>query len=158
MESYARWEIVADIDFPCASIVLHADSDELTVLMRFSAVRGAPKLDLLLEFEPQVLACMSHEELVYPYMGHERPKVPTLDGVYTFPLLHVRESRWVASFPDSQLLDHQRADANHYRMFSLDNIVDVLTEGQVTAKWVPPLPNNVFYQIPESAEPDKSDD
>ena len=141
MESYTKWEPVAGVVSPCGYIVLHADPLAHTVLLRFSTLRDAPPRDLLLRFGRQVVACMSHDEFVHPWQAHAPiSEVPRLDGwwaPYAFPLLKVRQSRWLASFADTQILEQQREELTHYRFVSLDNTVDLLASGAVTAEWVP---------------------
>jgi hypothetical protein len=140
METYARWEPVAGVTSPCG-ILLEVGPSTVTARLRFSAVGAAPR-DLLLTFAGRVVACMSHEEFAHPWHAEELDaEVPRLDGRwarYAFPLLEVRNSRWLASFSDSQILDPDRPGLTHYRLVSLDNTVDVLAAGGVAAAWVSP--------------------
>jgi hypothetical protein len=140
MESYARWQPVPDVTTPCAEIVLYADPGATTVRLRFSLVRDAAPRDLVLGFGRDVVACTSYEEFAHPWqLATGDGAVPRLAepwAGYAFPLLLVQPSRWLASFSDYQLDDERRSAAAHYRLVSLDNTVDVLTTGRVTAEWV----------------------
>jgi hypothetical protein len=141
-EQYARWEPVAGVNAPCFHVVLHDDPADLTVLLRFSAVTGGVDDDLLIRFGRDVVACMSHDEFVHPWQAYDDgAPVPRLGGEwasYAYPLLLVSDSRWLASFSDSQILDDQRAAARHFRFVSFDNTVDVLTVGEAVAEWIAP--------------------
>jgi hypothetical protein len=141
-EQYTRWEPVAGVEVPCFDVVLHADPVDLTVLLRFSAVTSVLEHDLLIHFGRDVVACMSHDEFVHPWQAYgDVAPVPRLAGKwapYAYPLLLVSDSRWLASFSDSQILDNERAAARHFRFVSFDNTVDVLTVGDAVAEWVAP--------------------
>ena len=97
--------------------------------------------DLLVRFAGGTLAAMSHEEFVDPWNTPDRAAtyvaLPRVGGTSTYPLIEVRDSEWLASFPDSHILDDQRRIAKHFRFLSLDNTVDVLTLSPPTAAWVP---------------------
>lgn len=141
-EQYTRWEPAAGVNAPCSDVILHADPADLTVLLRFSAVTDGIERDLLIRFGRDVVACMSHDEFVHPWQAYDDvAPVPRLAGEwapYAYPLLLVSDSRWLASFSDSQILDDQRAAARHFRFMSFDNTVDVLTVGEAVAEWVTP--------------------
>jgi hypothetical protein len=144
IETYVRWQPVFDVDSPCAHIVLCTNADDLSIRLCFSAVQGAAPRDLLLRFGSDVLASMSHDEFVHPWnAGDPAGDVPRLGHAwpgFAFPLLEVQDSRWLASFSDSQISDDQRVAARHLRFVSLDNTVDVLTLGEIGAAWVAPAP------------------
>ncbi|MBB4634225.1 hypothetical protein [Longimicrobium terrae] len=111
-----------------------------TVSLEFSAVRSAARLDLRLEFRERVFACMSHEEFVHPWQYEQHGPVPRLSPPwerYAFPVLKVHDSRWLASFSDSQILDVELPEVIHYRFVTLDHTADVLASGEVHASWVP---------------------
>jgi hypothetical protein len=143
-ETYLRWTPVPDVVAPCAYIVLCTDPVDHTVRLCFSAVRDAPPREVVIRFGRDVMACMSHEEFAHPWhMDDSTGEVPRIGGrwgKYTFPLLEVRDSVWLATFSDSQIEDERRAVARHFRFVSLDNTVDVLTNGDATAEWVPAAP------------------
>ena len=113
MESYSRWELVQGIDLPCADILMEIGVARTEIRLRFSVMSDGPPRDLLLDFGPRILACMSHEEFVHPWNDSRSTEaVPTLGGRwerYAFPLLQVHNSEWLASFSDSQVLDPERA-------------------------------------------------
>lgn len=140
MERYDAWAPLDGIASPCASVVLHAAYD-VTVRLLFSEMRNAPPRDLLISFQERVFACTSFEEFVHPWEWEERGQVPRLGDPwagYTFPLVRISDSRWLASFSDSQILAPERPSITHYRFLSLDNIVDVLAAGPVLSEWVAP--------------------
>jgi hypothetical protein len=113
MESYSRWELVRGIDLPCADILVEIGVARTAIRLRSSVMSDGPPRDLLLDFGPRILACMSHEEFVHSWNGTRSTEaVPTLGGRwerYAFPLLQVHNSEWLASFSDSQVLDPERA-------------------------------------------------
>lgn len=138
METYDRWEPVSGVDMPAAEIVLHVDP-AVSLRLRFSFLTDAPPRDLVLAFRGHVVACMSFEEFAHPWQVYDSTgPVPRLEGPwasYAFPLLRVRDSIWLASFADSQVLEEDRRLLTHYRFVSLDNTVDVLASGDVLAEW-----------------------
>jgi hypothetical protein len=140
MESYSRWEPIDGIDRPFLAAEIQTPADAPGVRVHLIGYDGGR--DLLLDFGPQVFAFMSHDEFLHPWNADpEHGPVPKCEEAWnrcTYPLLHVHDSRWVASFTDSQLLDSDRKRATHYRIVSLDHTVDVLTSGLVSAAWDQP--------------------
>lgn len=137
MERYERWDIVPEVLTPCAQVDIRYDREH-SARLRFGLMRDNPDRDLLITFD-HVFALMSHEEFAHPWNKVTDGDVPRLTGKwqqYSYPLLIVHDSRWLASFTDSQILDFQREQARHYRLCSLDNTVDFLVAGSTKADWV----------------------
>ena len=139
METFTRWEPVRGIDRPCSEVLIQMSPAATLARLRF-----AEQDDLVLDLGLRVPAFMSHEEFVHPWAGEDAdvplPKLSDRWARYSYPLLEVHQSRWLASFTDSQIMDWERAAAKHYRLISLDNTVDLLVIGPVVASWVPSLP------------------
>ena len=137
MESYSCWELIDGIDRPFLAAEIETSAGVRIQLAGYSGGR-----DLMLDFGPHVFAFMSHDEFLHPWNDDSHhgsvPKLGEAWARYAFPLLRVHDSRWVASFGDSQLLWGDRETVTHYRIVSLDHTVDVLTSGMVSAAWGQP--------------------
>lgn len=147
METYSKWEPLEGIVTPCAQIDLHIDASSYRAILRFAYITEGLDRDLELDFGTEVMAVMSHDEFAHPWAKYGKDSagsVPRLDGRwkdYSFPLLRVKSSIWESSFTDSQILDFQRVRLQHVRLVSLDNTVDILTQAEASATWMPADPS-----------------
>ena len=118
---------------PAASARIAEDDDGLTVTLLFSKIVNGRDSDLRVRFG-RVLAYTVYEEFVHPW--ETSASAPRLDDrweSYIFPLLQISESRWVASLAN---LLHVHANAIHYRLLTLDQIVDVLCSKPPEVSWI----------------------
>jgi hypothetical protein len=141
-EEYIKWDSTGKIATPCAGVILNEFGDVLTVRLLFSLIIGGATEDLLLTVTPH-LAVMSHEEFSHPWMD-DQIVLPCLEegpwSRYNFPILLVRSSKWLASFSETRLVPHDRADVRHFMIVTLDRTIDFLTTKDIQAVWVPPQP------------------
>ncbi len=134
-ERYEKWEPVEGVIAPAARAVIKADQG-LVVTLMFSEIVDGLNSDLRVEIG-RVPAYTVHGEFVHPLNICEAVSAPTLVGKwedYAYPLLMVKNSQWLASFADSQLISYP--NSVHYRFVTLDQIVDVLSNSQPEVSWV----------------------
>ena len=104
--------------------------------MIFSEVVNGPDSDLQISFG-RVPAYTAYEEFAHPWNTSSTKPPPKLNGRwenYCFPLLIVKDSRWLDSFSESQLINSP--ECVHYRLVTLDQIVDVLCNKGPKADWI----------------------
>ena len=80
-----------------------------------------------------------YEEFSHPASSDDSEPPPKLGvewNYWNFPTLIVRHSIWLDSFSDSRLIGFE--GCVHYRMLTLDQIVDVLCNKEPEAVWVNP--------------------
>lgn len=134
VERHEKWEPVAGITTPAARAVVQKDHEGLLVTMMFSEIVDGLGADLQMRFG-RVAAYTVYEEFVHPSETPET-KPPMLGerwNNYIFPLLVVNDSEWVRSLSD-RLIGFP--DSVHYRLLTLDQIVDVLCNKQPEVSWV----------------------
>ena len=122
-EKQEIWEPIDGITTPAASALVNEDKEGLTITLLFSDIVDGSDSDLCLKFG-RVLAYSVYEEFVHPWQTLE--SAPRLTGpweIYFYPLLRISDSRWLASLPDVLAV---HPDAIHYRLLTMDQIVDVL--------------------------------
>lgn len=137
-ELYEKWEAAEGIEAPVARALVNENHEGLSVTMLFSEIIGGLGKDLRMDFG-RVPAYAVHEEFVHPWNVSDVGTLPKLGGEwgdYSFPLLTVKNSRWLGSFSESQLASHQ--NCIHYRLVTLDQTVDVLCNRAVKVSWVTP--------------------
>src|SRR5882724_4640181 len=135
-EHYEKWERVASVDTPAARASIVEDHRGLSVTLWFSEVVGAPNSNLEISFG-RVPAYAVHEEFVHPWNSYETESPPKLAGQwqrYSLPLLIVKDSIWLKSFSESQLINYP--ECVHYRLVTLDQTVDVLCNQAPSVSWL----------------------
>ncbi len=140
METYERWEPIAGIEAPIADVEISYRGPNLTLCLVPAPAYGGRDRDLILRFDQRIVAFMTHGEFEHPWNDPgERGPIPKADNpppfTFAFPLLQVINSDWIASFSPLRLGDRERASLAHYRIISLFDTVDVLTQGPVSAEW-----------------------
>jgi len=136
IERHERWEPIDGIETPVGSARIAEGADGLTVTLLFSQIVDGRDSDLRLKFG-RVLAYTVYEELIHPW--ETTPAPPRLESPwerFIYPLLQIGESRWVASLDSSFL--HVHPDAIHYRLLTLDQVVDVLCSNPPEVSWIDP--------------------
>lgn len=132
-ERQDKWEPIAGIVTPAASAVIAEDQEGLTVTLVFSDVVNGCDSDLCIRFG-RVLAYSVYDEFVHPWETSD--SAPRLDGPWKtciYPLLQIKASRWMASLPNFLLV---HPDSIHYRLLTLDEIVDVLCSKPPDVSWI----------------------
>lgn len=132
VEIQEKWVPVDGIVTPAASALVLENKDGFTVTLLFSEIVDGSQSDLCLKFG-HVLAYTVYEEFVHPWQTAE--SAPRLEGgweTYLYPLLRISESRWMASLPDLLAL---HPGATHYRLLTLNKIVDVLSSKPPEVSW-----------------------
>ena len=133
VEKQEKWEPIDGVVTPAASALITEDEEGLTVTLLFSEVVNGCEADLRLKFG-RVIAYTVYEEFVHPWDTLE--STPSLESpweTYIYPLLQIKDSRWMASL-QNLLLTHP--DAIHYRLLTLDEIVDVLCSKPPQVSWI----------------------
>jgi hypothetical protein len=136
IEHYEKWEPVASVHTPAARASIREDHNGLLVTLSFSEVVGGSDSDLEMKFG-RVPAYAIYEEFVHPWNSYEAKSPPKLDERwqnYCFPLLIVIDSVWLESFSENQLINYP--ECIHYRLVTLDQIVDVLCNKAPGVSWV----------------------
>jgi len=132
-ERQEQWNPIEGIETPAGRALLHDDHDGLTVTLLFSEIAGASDANLRIEFG-DVLAYCVYEEFEHPWETAE--SAPRLSGRwdrYIYPLLQINDSKWIASLPNLLFV---HPGATHYRLLTLDQIIDVLCLKQPKVSWV----------------------
>ncbi|HKV33564.1 MAG TPA: hypothetical protein VJP89_04570 [Pyrinomonadaceae bacterium] len=133
-EKQEKWEPVDGIVTPAASALVAEDKDGLTITLLFSQIVDGSDSDLCIKFG-RVLAYSVYEEFAHPWETLESvPRLPGRWGIYFYPLLRINESRWIASLPDLQAI---HPGVSHYRLLTLDQIIDVLCSKPPEVSWIP---------------------
>jgi hypothetical protein len=136
-----KWEPALGIDTPCAGLSIHYESSNtLRVVMHFSRVNGGRKLDLELIFTGPIALRWVDEcygSIFHPIPG-SIPKCPRGPwSEWTFPLLQVKKSSWLAAYqripelPGSQVLQH-------FALVCMNDLLDIAAPPDVEARWVTP--------------------
>lgn len=133
VERQEKWEPVPGIVTPAARAMVEEDHEGLVVTLMFSEVVDGHQSDLRINFG-RVLGYSVYEEFVCPWDTSEA--APRLGGRwerYIYPLLVIRDSKWMASLVNLSIV---HPDCVHYRLLTLDQIVDVLCNKQPEVAWV----------------------
>jgi len=137
-EHYLIWEPLPGIACPCAGISFsYHHKTDLHVLMHFSNVVDGPGQDLLLIFTGVVGFRWNPEDLgsVFHPAAQSLPKVADSGWTdWTFPLLEVCNSRWLATYEGYSSTQGRR----HYYLVAMNDLVDVLARPDVVASWQSP--------------------
>ncbi|GEM_PF-3805607 len=144
MNVFERWEPVDDLPpTPCAGFIVTAScmARGPVIVAVYSGVVGNPPRDLEITFS-SASAVLVHGELVHPSIEEPNETSPAIGGEggfqrYTWPFLKVTTSGWLDGWGGSQLAPFAREDYTHYQLVSLDQIVDVASLGEVSARWIP---------------------
>lgn len=140
LERYEKWEPVEGITTPAGGALINEDIEGLSVTLIFSEIVNGLQADLRIHFRG-VAAYTVHEEFVHPWNAYVSEPIPKLEETWkgwSFPLLIVKNSVWLGSFSEHQLID--RPDSVHYRFVTLGSTVDVLCGGLPEASWIKPQP------------------
>jgi hypothetical protein len=136
-ETNEKWEPIAGIETPAAAAVVVEDHDGLKVTLLFSKITAGGDSDLRIDFG-RVAAYSSYEELLHPWETSDNgPRLAARWEHYVYPLLRVRNSQWIASLPN---LSVSHPECVHYRLMTLDQIIDILCSKAPIVNWVP-VPN-----------------
>ena len=133
VEIQEKWVPIEGVVTPAASAFIVEDEGGLTVTLLFSDIVDGSHSDLCLKFG-RVLAYTVYEEFVHPWQTSE--SAPRLAGrweTYLYPLLQIHNSKWIGSLEDLLFV---HPDAIHYRLLTLDQIIDVLCSKSPEASWV----------------------
>ena len=134
VERHEKWEPVEGIVTAAARAVIREDHEGLVVTMIFSEIGDGPDSDLRIKFG-RVAGYTVYEEFVHPWDSPQTESPMIGDGSKrcVFPLLLIHDSAWVRSLSD-RLLGFP--DSVHYRLLTLDQIVDVLCNKKPEASWI----------------------
>jgi hypothetical protein len=133
VERQEKWEPVEGIVTPAARAVLTEDHEGLVVTMMFSEIADGLQSDLRMNFG-RVFAYTVYEEFVHPWDTVEAaPRLALRWERYIYPLLQIKNSKWMSSLANFLFL---HPESIHYRLLTLDQIVDVLCNKPPEVTWV----------------------
>jgi hypothetical protein len=134
VERHEKWEPVEGIATAAVRAVVSEDHEGLVVTMVFSEMVDGRDSDLRIRFG-RVAGYTVYEEFVHPWDSPqtESPMIGEGSKRCVFPLLLIHDSEWKRSLSD-RLLGFP--DCVHYRLLTLDEIVDVLSNKQPEVTWV----------------------
>jgi len=135
VERHEKWEPVEGIITAAARAVVREDHEGLVVTMMFSETGDdGPDSDLRISFG-RVAGYTVYEEFVHPWDSPQTESPMIGDGSKrcVFPLLLIHDSAWVRSLSD-RLIGFP--NSVHYRLLTLDEIIDVLSNKTPEATWV----------------------
>lgn len=134
VEQHEKWEPVEGIVTAAARALVSEDHEGLVVTMMFSEISGGLDSDLRIRFG-RVAGYTIYEEFVHPWDSPQTESPMIGDGSKrcVFPLLLIRDSEWMRSLSD-RLLGFP--DSVHYRLLTLDQIVDVLCNKLPEVSWI----------------------
>lgn len=135
VERHEKWEPVEGIVTAAARAVVTEDHEGLVVTMMFSEIADdGPDSNLRIKFG-RVAAYTVYEEFVHPWDSPETesPMIGEGSRRCVFPLLVIHDSEWVRSLSDRL---HGFPGSIHYRLLTLDQLVDVLSSKQPEVTWV----------------------
>ena len=135
VERHEKWEPVEGIVTAATRAVVREDHEGLVVTMMFSEIGDdGPDSDLRIKFG-RVAGYTVYEEFVHPWDSPQTESPMIGDGSKrcVFPLLLIHDSEWVRSLSD-RLLGFP--DSVHYRLLTLDQIVDVLCNKPPEVAWI----------------------
>ena len=134
LEQHEKWEPVEGIVTAAARALVSEDHEGLVVTMMFSEISGGLDSDLRIRFG-RVAGYTIYEEFVHPWDSPQTESPMIGDGSKrcVFPLLLIHDSAWVRSLSD-RLIGFP--NSVHYRLLTLDEIIDVLSNKTPEATWV----------------------
>lgn len=132
IERHEKWEPVEGIATAATRAVVSEDHEGLIVTMMFSEMVEGSDSDLRIRFG-RVAAYTIYEEFVHPWDSPQTKSPMIDDGRFVYPLLVIHDSEWLRSLSD-RLIGFP--DCVHYRLLTLDQIVDVLSNKQPEVSWV----------------------
>ena len=135
------WEPISGIDTPCAGLSFTFESSsKIKVSMHFARVVEGPTLDLELIFSGALALRWvdeCHGSIFHPTCG----PLPKCRGErwsdWTFPLLLVRESKWLATYQSIPELPGS-AGRQHFALVCMNDLLDIAALPEVGARWVEP--------------------
>jgi hypothetical protein len=132
VERHEKWEPVEGIATPAARAVVAEDKNGLVVTMIYSETVDDSDSDLRIRFG-RVPGYTVYEEFVHPWDSPQTESPMIGDGRFVYPLLVIHDSEWLRSLSDRLI---NNPGCVHYRLLTLDQIVDVLSNKQPEASWV----------------------
>jgi hypothetical protein len=134
IEQHEKWEPVEGIVTAAARCLVSEDHEGLVVTMMFSEISDGLDSDLRIRIG-RVAGYTVYEEFVHPWDSPQTESPMIGDGSKrcVFPLLLIHNSAWVLSLSD-RLIGFP--NSVHYRLLTLDEIIDVLSNKTPEATWV----------------------
>jgi len=87
-----------------------------------------------------IIAFHVYEEFCHPNMDRpEECNRPYSNKSKTtiYPVLEVLDSKWINSFSEDRLRNHQREGAKHFQFISYSDVIDVITSETPLVKTIP---------------------
>jgi len=131
-----RWDPINGVGAPCADIEFaYFASGSIRALMRFSQVVDGAEHDLELVFRGVIAMHWESESYGIKPLPEPLPKLQTPRwSNWSFPLIKVRGSEWLAQYSDR---DPAAAERAHFALVSMNDELQVLALPEVSAVWVP---------------------
>jgi hypothetical protein len=133
-----KWKPLTDIpESPCGGLSFSGGPGGVTVRAAYSMIAGNKLRDLIIIFHSPV-AFMAFEEFRDPWNVFANPTAPHCGSErwskYLFPLVEVRASRWLRSFPEESLIG-DRKSYRHFLIGDIDGTIHVLTQVEPSPDW-----------------------
>lgn len=131
-----QWEIIQDLDVPCADISYQWQSSEdaqLTVTMHFSRVPGGFASDVQLIFPNPMTLIWEDESLGLVPLPDQLPLCQAPDfHDWVYPTLIIEDSELATRYADStfEREDARWADVEHFVMVSMNDLLHVVSLGR----------------------------
>lgn len=133
-----KWKPLPDIpESPCGDLSFSGGPGLVTVRAAYSKIDGNEPRDLIIIFH-SAAAFMAFEEFRDPWNILPNATAPQCESGrwsgYVFPLLEVRRSRWLRSFPEETLIG-DRKSYRHFTIGDIDGTIHVLTQVEPSPGW-----------------------
>jgi hypothetical protein len=139
-ERCETWKPIRHIEFPCADISFaRGGNGVVRALMHFSRVRNGASQDLELLFSGTIGLRWAPEHFAFtaslPILSKPLPKIAGGQwSGWTFPLLNVFESPWLASYQGLPGTERRQ----HFWLVAMNDEVHIIALPEVTARWITP--------------------
>ncbi len=146
MEKTIKYEIIEDLDFPCADISYEWRSEKnakLVVLMHFSRVISGYKSDIEITFKNPWALKWEEESFGLIDIPEPLPRCSNNNfSGWTHPTLIVKDSKWAEKYSNRMYAagDPKAKDVTHYVFVAMNDLLHVLSEQKPLVKLV--LANN----------------
>jgi len=138
MQQCLIWDPLPGLDFPCADMSFAYNPPYRVIArMRFSNIVNGPSSDLQLSFSGAIALRWESESFGLIPLPKPLPKCRSESwSRYTFPLLRVEHSSWLAEHEAYYLLAAEgRA---HFALVSLNDLLHILALPDVDTQWIEP--------------------
>jgi len=143
MERARKWLPQPEIDFACADISYRWASGKgavLVAVLHFSWVIDGFAKDLEITFRNPLAVLCEDESSGITEAPEELPKCSAKFSQWTHPTLIIENSRWASRYADRKYSenDPRGATITHYFLISMNELLQVINEGEPETRWITP--------------------